>query len=787
LKMERRKLFIFLLVMLLACTAYAQARKGIDVGKLQAVIFDDGIQSSTNLPMSHVVYRRGYYNIPWDDIETNTYWPGGFLRNAATLVGVRNWTDTLGNFWPYHVTGHCSRQSYGPGDPYQFSIPDDLGYTIHRYFAFPPPQIIVDGQHMEMPFPLSGDAVAPSLIWGTADVMVECHYRLSNGIDVYQRNLAWSQKSLDDVVFWDLTFVNTGNTDADEEIELPGQRLDSVVIMKHYESLPNGGLYPWGAWAGVTENDTTRLSYPQDDDSLRINFVSLARKDGHTHDSYGDKCEIDWGGDPNLEDGCGFTGLATLFAPKNTSVPQTYPIANISASNDPAQPSMHSTIEDFLGVVNYLGDLTDTTDFREPYRCMRKGIRGYDDTTVVECTRSFRMSLRYDVYDTTAMGAPTYYEIPQDRLGEMGLGRGVWFPRTLTYYTFCTAPKFSIGPYTMEFGDTIRFVFAQIAGAVNRKTTYELSYARSINQARNFEWVAGMDSATIRTEYCKRDPTAEIYGRVLPGIIWMGGGLNEIATDYVISTGKDSLFNNGMAAQRAFNMNYEVPASPAPPSVFEVNSRPDMIELIWSYDEAYEPTNLAGFKIYRAQGGTKYVRASDGTVTGDWIFVDSVGPTERSFEDTAGVIPGFDYYYYITAVSTSGIESGQFLTMTQEPFAARLTSPPGDSLEQIRIVPNPFNLRDNQWGGSISEEYKITFRNLPGECTIRIFTESGELVKTIVHDDGSGTAFWQVMGAAAGGGYMTTEKNQRPASGLYIAHIQKPDGTWIAQKFVIIR
>jgi len=775
--MKQRKLIIFLLLLFVADIAYAAKMKRIDVGKLQAKIFDDGIQSATNLPMTHCKYKRGYFNVAWDDEETNTYYPGGFLRQAGILVGNRNWTDTTGQIWPYHVTGHSPGSSTLNNNIYQFNVPDEAGVPIRRIFAYPPPQVIVNGLHCEPAWGSLGDEVAPEKIWGTADVMLECHWRLSNGMDVYQRNLAWSQPDLDDVVFWDLTFVNTGNTDRDDEIELPDQTLDSVVIFRHYDAMPNGGLYPFGTWAGVTEDDNTRLSYPLGHDSLRINYLALARKADHTHDSYGDKCEKDWGGEVNLEDGCGWTGHVILFAPRNTQVQQTHPLVDFAASNDPAQPSMHSTIEGGYACYD-VEDLQDTTDHRKTYRIMRKGIHGYEDTTISECENVYDMSREYNVYDTTAMGAKTYYDQPQDRMGESDLSRGKILPRDWDFYTFSTTPKFSIGPYNMEYLDTLRFVFAVVAGAVDRRTTYLLSEARADGEARNFQWVAGMDSATIRQEYESRDPIAELYGDE----VFMGGGLNEIATDYVISTGKDSLLYNGMAARRAFNNNYNFPTSPAPPSIFEVESRDDMIALNWSYEAGYEPPDLAGFKIYRAVGATLYERAGE-AVTGEFRFVDSVASDDRSYADTEGIVRGYDYYYCITAVSTTGNESGKWMAMTIEPFSANLLDPVEATLNSCRVVPNPLNVRDPKQH-FIDDPNKITFRRLTEKCTIRIFTESGELVKTLEHN-GGGTEFWKII--EEGGMYTTTVNNQRPASGLYIAHIQDESGESVFRKFVIIR
>ena len=60
------------------------------------------------------------------------------------------------------------------------------------------------------------------------------------------------------------------------------------------------------------------------------------------------------------------------------------------------------------------------------------------------------------------------------------------------------------------------------------------------------------------------------------------------------------------------------------------------------------------------------------------------------------------------------------------------------------------------------EADKLAFFNIPGQCRIKIFTETGELVKTIEHTDGSGDEYW----------YATTEYNQVVVSGIYIAHIE---------------
>ena len=775
--MRQKKLLILLLTLFLVSTAYAQLFKTIDVGKLQAFIYDHGCMSEDVRNCGNVYYFRGSY-VTWDDINYNDNfeWPGGLLKDAGLFFGARNWTDTTGYTWDAHITGHAARKRGNIN--YQFAVPDEEGYYIRRYMRYPLPQIIVDGLHLEAPFPMSGDEIAPERMWGTADVMVESSVRLSMGLDVKQRVLAWSQPGHDDYIIWDWTFVNTGNVDRDPEIELPGQTLSDVYITRVLEAMINGtgDNKVMDTWAGTTEDQDTRLSYPQDDDSLRINYVTPLRAGGAGYDSYGKKP----GTARTLMDGARFGGSAVLFAPKDCDVPQNYPISNIAASNDPAQPSMHTSmlgnpsfiIWDFPGM--------DSAGYLSAYEVMVKGVFGIDSTSP-NFEDAYYMDSVYNVYDTTASGAKTHYEQPLDRWGELDPSRG-WIymtdiPESSDYRRFDQQEHFSIGPYQMEFGDTLRYVYAYVGGAISRKTSYLLGEAWNNGQAASYSWLTELDSVQMVEELERRDPIFDIYYDTDPGIDPLPS-LNDIAKDLMVATGKDSLFNNGMNAQRNFNMNYNIPASPAPPTFFAVNSRPDMIDLSWDYETAL-PSNLAGFKIYRAAGAHVFEKTAE-IIIGDWALQDSVGHDVRAYADTVGITPGADYYYALTAVSDQGVESGQFLTQTTQP--ARLTSEPRRTLDSVRVVPNPLNISSSVLGKYADDENKITFVNLPGFCTITILTESGNLVTTIEHNSGAGIAQWY-----DGQRYLVTDADQRPVSGIYIAHIQTPDGETVSRKFLIVR
>jgi hypothetical protein len=108
---------------------------------------------------------------------------------------------------------------------------------------------------------------------------------------------------------------------------------------------------------------------------------------------------------------------------------------------------------------------------------------------------------------------------------------------------------------------------------------------------------------------------------------------------------------------------------------------------------------------------------------------------------------------------------------------------PGSGIEAARVVPNPFNL------GSVDDirwpdiQDKIGFLDIPGYCNIRIYTELGEHIRTIEHNDGSGDEYWDMM----------TYAQQLVVSGVYLAYIEEtdenmnPTGNTVIRKIIIIR
>ncbi|MEO0094421.1 MAG: hypothetical protein ABIL15_00130 [candidate division WOR-3 bacterium] len=100
----------------------------------------------------------------------------------------------------------------------------------------------------------------------------------------------------------------------------------------------------------------------------------------------------------------------------------------------------------------------------------------------------------------------------------------------------------------------------------------------------------------------------------------------------------------------------------------------------------------------------------------------------------------------------------------------------------VKVVPNPYIVH-NEWQQS-SLIRRLKFINLPSECTVRIFTINGDLVKTIIHKSTIGS----VQGDAGGDEWwdLLTENRQLVASGVYVFHVDSKVGQQVG-KFVVIR
>ncbi len=290
------------------------------------------------------------------------------------------------------------------------------------------------------------------------------------------------------------------------------------------------------------------------------------------------------------------------------------------------------------------------------------------------------------------------------------------------------------GPYTLGPGESVRIVMAEGAAGISRE--------RAIEAGRQFK---------------NRQITAR-------------------QKNEVVFTSRDSLFQTFRRAIANFKSGYNIPQPPQPPSVFYVDGKADRVQLAW---EIENDPSLRSFRIYRATG------RRDSTYT----LIGEVDAGARSFDDAQNLQRGVNYYYYLVSMGDAAqnngggqtpagaLSSSRYYSQTYVPTT--LKRPPGETLSQIRVVPNPFSLAADQDRLRFPDERdRIAFFDIPGQCTIQIFTESGELVNTIEHTDGTGDAYWDAV----------TSSNQIVVSGIYITVItDQSNGQRHIAKFVVVR
>ncbi len=320
------------------------------------------------------------------------------------------------------------------------------------------------------------------------------------------------------------------------------------------------------------------------------------------------------------------------------------------------------------------------------------------------------------------------------------------------------------GPYTLAPGDSIHIVIAEAVSGIGREKSMEVG--------RNwYQWVSNQGQPELTLPGGAATQDANLYKK-----LW-------------VKTGEDSIRQTFRRAASLFAAGYQVPSPPPPPEIFEVNSGGDRIVLNWSANAETDP-NFDGYEVYRTMNrpDTLYEK----------VFSCRKSDVVNRYEDWTAQ-RGFDYYYYVVSKDDGSrnaahpgvpLASSKFYTMTSEPAFLRKPAVT-TTLDSIRVVPNPFYIGASalQFGGSTPD--RLAFYGLPPECVIKIYTERGDLIDTIVHKDGTADELWDSM----------TESRQIVVSGVYIAYfevtrdvtdpgtgaVRLRQGQHIFRKFFVIR
>jgi hypothetical protein len=566
------------------------------------------------------------------------------------------------------------------------------------------PTVYVDGVNISSPYFEDVDSIDENQI---ADRIVTNVVNTAMGITMKRRVLAFSQQYHDNYFIIEYTFKNTG---------FVGQ--DNIKVLNN---TVKGFRFGFLNRYSVCREGADKMGYDQEygkhswvtrrgeDYPLRANEISSLTETSPI--PHWLRAGFEWTGQraENNYDNIGspdiLKGTGRLSSPQHAGVVTLHVDKSTADRNDdvnqPAVLGWHAG-----DTYPNLGDMSiETASLQHSMYNLLSGIP-YKGST------NGHPSERMDEVYMSKVSDP--WKVHND-----GGGTGLWI---------------SYGPWDIPSGDSIVIVLAVGVSGLDRNMCWEIGK----------RWLQAYNNSSDNGPF------------VLPD----GSTTNDenVYKNTWVYTGKDSIMKTFSRAVRNFNSGYNIPQPPLPPALFDIKSGGDRISLTWDLSESENEPGFGGYKIFRAVG------KPDTT----YLEIASLPPGTSSFDDVTAN-RGFSYYYYISSFSdgsnnSNGIPnpagpllSSRFYTKTN--IGAYLRRQAGESLSDIRIVPNPYNIRSAQLNYT-GEPDKIMFLNIPGHCIIKIYTENGDLIKTISHENGSGDERWN----------SNTTSGQVVVSGVYIVH-----------------
>jgi len=768
---------IFIIVTLLVSLRVLGAQKWIRQSEIQPKITDAADQSE--MAFGNFDCIRYFHGARSEDGTPDHGWVRSWLRNAGSRWGCRNWYDPVGDsIMPIRLAG----APYGTSNmsTVQFAVPDSLGIYIHRYYRYLPPIIVVDGVHLEES-PELGDQYAPDKVWGTVDVMVESHARNWMGLDIYQRVLSWVSKHHNQYIIYDWTIVNTGNIDLDDTIEREGYSIDSLYFMRQLLMTPNNEderKAEWYTWTGVYPD----WDEPKDSVRCLISYPAIEWERGRGAPWKGDPlgCYL-WERD-YLDDPCS-GGEVTLYVPTSTDVamgpgsdarnPENHP-----ETDDVTQPVSHGNWgPDDMEYKRHSG-VQPPEDWEQCYDAMKWGEKGDPDYT--------------DYVDWMTGTYPnTYHPVPPDLRGYER-----WNDLNQNGLVFWHAmAQAGYGPFNLEYGDSIRIVWAQCGGRLDARSSWELGQAwkdSTITFVTQSGDTLDINDISMTAPHLPNEADTIHIPPVYRNNPWRwqdDGYANDAANlikDMWVHSTVDSVIRHSINAQWNFDHNYDIPVPPPPPSI-EVTSGADQILIDWWYEEAADiPSDLAGFKVYRSTGsaGLGPLIENDGVV-GEWEVIYEAGTGEYTYNDT-DVVGGEDYYYYVAAFDDGThpeaedpngvtgtpevLESGRWQNNTTYASSAGI---------ETKEIPRAFSLSKN-YPNPFNQQTEISFAcPYQTHVSIHIFDITGRWVRTLLDEEikaGYNRIRWDGR----------DETGSKVPSSVYFYRMQAEDYTSI-KKMILIR
>lgn len=718
--------FALLLVFGMFSTLFADAptsnwlwpTKTVAVGELNNYYNDGGAKFH--------VYHQGLAYPGW-------YQYVDYQNGHGLWIGASNFNDGS-KTWPFRAS-HVGYRTPGADEMY----PQSSKITSKLE---PQPQVFVDGLQ-SFKYPVAYDSFATDM---PADVLVEQTINTLIGLTVHRKVWAFTNEYHDNYHIIELVFENTGIAgEPDDNIEIPEQTLEGIHIgmVRNYAMAGEAGnnLVGYGAnWGRNTMNDVIGddlsdwyeeqypdlrtqyawLGYEPTQDRLNTIGVPMTFESGLYKQMPGDTT--------GRMHSANFAGFVTLHADNPQDAADDVPLDQ--RADDSSQPSMTGHISNGGQFASNSAD--DETKLVAELELLTSGHASHADLVVGE-----------------AATEPEPREDWMQRMAGQSSDPGTDIEGRLSMTGY--------GPYELDPGEQFRIVQAIGIDGLDEEAALVIGeqYKQLLNQ--------GNGDADIEFD-------SDRNGTIEPD--------EQRSKNMWVMTARDSLIDTWFNAKANYESGFSIPSPPKPPRNFTVTSKPDEIELTW---ELYDGENPQSFEIYRTRS---YVNAFRGS---EYELIATPDGSATNYVDS-DVSRGVSYFYYMKVVgdvntdntgnTPTGVplKSNRQFTQTYNP--AILKRPPGAQIDDVKIVPNPYNLNADQEIRWPDIQDKVGFLEIPGQCDIKIYTESGQLVRSIEHRDLSGDEYWN----------LTTDANQVVSSGIYIVVVEDIEtGSKVIKKMVIIR
>ena len=739
--------------------------KWLDIGTFHGTYTESGAQHEGNSSAAD--------GMEWPALMRNS----SHFRAKALWLGTKDWTDPNGQTWPYFVARIGPRTAGAdvtfPVQNVLISRTEDTEVTVDGALSFDNVAIV--------------DEVDPGLV---ADRVVHNIHNTLIGITVDRKAYGYVNQAHDDYHIIEYVYTNTGNTDDDEEIELGSQNLKDTYFFRIHRwrgSLQGAwtvsGGQVWGKFSMVDVVGDGHAEYPISFTSQYL-WIGVDPEQQSQYDRIGAPLITDnqWvasGDSLGRLSGATFIGRTTIHA-DNSPTDSRYIRCNPSTI-DTCQPRT-------MGFMDSDEALTADGSSHEDY--YEWGIRTRENPDRITGGSQHMFPHYADRIEPSGI----FWEAKNDAsTGKQG-GHAV----TTAY-----------GPYDFAPGESVRIAVVEAVGGLTLDASLKIGRAFKLGgndkDSDIIAYDADGDGVIMQGDYDYSINQMDVDGDGM--FDSFGHGLEAMTKNQWTMTARDSMFTT---LQRGINLyaasnnmsTYPVPEAPHAPLTFSATGRPDRVELRW--DPPSGGPSRTGWELYRTSRfednlyencvdmNRSVTERVDNSVHCGYDLIATLDAGATAYDDN-DLNRGTDYYYYLQAVGgpqpndpdgingTPGgypLRSAQSLTQTYQPVnLKRPPYGPTNSVADARIVPNPVNLGSDETI-RFAQEDRVAFFNIPGDCTIKIYTEIGELVHTIEHDDGSGDELWN----------LTTSSRQLLVSGIYIAVItDNSNGAESIQKFTVIR